>query len=80
MDRMGHVQITTTQKYLHSLPDAEAARGLARFGFARDALVVAVALEGVDPAVLAEAVEDHGSRVGGGFLVSRREDGVSILS
>ena len=24
MDRMGHAQITTTQKYLHSLPDADA--------------------------------------------------------
>jgi len=24
MDRMGHAQITTTQKYLHALPDADA--------------------------------------------------------
>jgi hypothetical protein len=24
MDRMGHAQVTTTQKYLHSLPDADA--------------------------------------------------------
>jgi site-specific recombinase XerD len=24
MDRMGHTQITTTQKYLHALPDADA--------------------------------------------------------
>jgi integrase len=24
MDRMGHAQITTTQKYLHVLPDADA--------------------------------------------------------
>ena len=62
-----------------SLSAADAARGLARFGFARDALVVAVALEGIDPVTLAQAVEDHGSRVGGGFLISRREDGVSIL-
>jgi hypothetical protein len=23
MDRMGHAQITTTQKYLHNLPDAD---------------------------------------------------------
>ena len=23
MDRMGHAQITTTQKYLHPLPDAD---------------------------------------------------------
>jgi purine catabolism regulator len=62
-----------------SLSAADAARGLARFGFARDTLVVAAVLDGVDPAVLAQAVEDHGSRVGGAFLVSRREDGVSIL-
>jgi integrase len=24
MDRMGHAQITTTQKYLHRMPDADA--------------------------------------------------------
>jgi len=24
MDRLGHAQITTTQKYLHTLPDADA--------------------------------------------------------
>jgi site-specific recombinase XerD len=24
MDRMGHAQITTTQRYLHTLPDADA--------------------------------------------------------
>jgi hypothetical protein len=24
MDRMGHAQITTTQKYLHPMPDADA--------------------------------------------------------
>jgi hypothetical protein len=23
MDRMGHAQITTTQKYLHPMPDAD---------------------------------------------------------
>ncbi len=23
MDRMGHAQITTTQRYLHALPDAD---------------------------------------------------------
>jgi purine catabolism regulator len=62
-----------------SLSAADAARGLARFGFARDALVVAVALEGDEPVALAQAIEDHGSRAGGGFLVSRREDGVSLL-
>ena len=62
-----------------SLSEADAARGLARFGFARDANVVAAALEGADVDTLARAVEDHGSRAGGGFLVSRRGDGVAIL-
>ena len=62
-----------------SLSEADAARGLARFGFARDAIVVAAALEGADVDTLARAVEDHGSRAGGGFLVSRRGDGVAIL-
>jgi hypothetical protein len=41
--------------------------------------VVAAALEGADIDTLARAVEDHGSRAGGGFLVSRRSDGVAIL-
>ena len=62
-----------------SLSDADAARGLARFGFARDAQVAAVALEGAEVDTLARAAEDHGSRAGGGFLVSRRGDGVAIL-
>jgi purine catabolism regulator len=62
-----------------SLSETDAARGLARFGFARDANVVAAALEGADVDTLARAVEDHGSRAGGGFLVSRRGDGVAIL-
>ncbi len=62
-----------------SLSDADAARGLARFGFTRGEQVAAVALEGADVDSLARAVEDHGSRAGGGFLVSRRGDGVAIL-
>jgi PucR family transcriptional regulator, purine catabolism regulatory protein len=62
-----------------SLTETDASRGLARFGFARDANVVVVALEGADVDTLARAVEDHGSRAGGGFLVSRRGDGVAIL-
>jgi purine catabolism regulator len=62
-----------------TLPAADAARGLARFGFARDGMVVAVAMEGPDPLMLAQAVEDHGSRLEGGFLVSRRDDGASLL-
>jgi DNA-binding PucR family transcriptional regulator len=62
-----------------SLSEGDAARGLARFGFARDARVVAVTLEGAEVDTLASAVEDHGSRTGGGFLVSRRAEGVAIL-
>jgi purine catabolism regulator len=62
-----------------SLSDADAARGLARFGFARGELVAAVALEGADVDTLARAVEDRGSRAGGGFLVSRRGAEVAIL-
>ncbi len=34
MDRMGHSQIQTTQKYLHSLPDADD-RALAAFQLTR---------------------------------------------
>ena len=58
---------------------ADVARGLARFGFARDARVVAVTLEGGDADALVRVAEDHGSRTGGGFLVSRDGDGVSLL-
>jgi purine catabolism regulator len=62
---------------------ADAARGLARVGLQRDATVVVVALEGaagtVDPGVLSVTVTDHLSRTEGGFLVSVRADGVSLL-
>jgi len=63
---------------------ADAARGLARFGFARDATVVVVALEPVDPAAvdpqqLARAATDHLSRIDGGYLVSTHATGVSLL-
>jgi PucR family transcriptional regulator, purine catabolism regulatory protein len=61
----------------------EAARGLARFGFARDARVVVVSLEGVEPGVDADeltlAATDHCSRIGGGFLVSAHPEGAHIL-
>ena len=62
-----------------SMSPTDAARGLARFGFVRDGLVVAVALEGGDADALVRVAEDHGSRAGGGFLVSRHGDGVSLL-
>ncbi|MGZ4152734.1 MAG: PucR family transcriptional regulator ligand-binding domain-containing protein, partial [Actinomycetota bacterium] len=48
-----------------SLPAADVARGLARFGFGPGGAVVAVALEGAPPELLAAAAEDVGSRAGG---------------
>jgi purine catabolism regulator len=61
----------------------EIARGLARFGFAREDRVVAVAIEPIDAAVgsseLALAATDHRSRLDGGFLVSAHADGISLL-
>jgi PucR family transcriptional regulator, purine catabolism regulatory protein len=64
--------------------EADAARELARFGFARDATVVVVALEAaapatVDPDQLALAATDHLSRSDGGYLVSTHATGVHLL-
>jgi len=64
--------------------EADAARGLARFGFARDATLVVVALEAVDPTALdpqqlALAATDHLSRADGGYLVSTHASGVHVL-
>ncbi len=61
------------------LPEAEAAQGLARFGFDRGAALVVVALSGGDPDALALAATDIRSRSDGGFLVSARDDGVFVL-
>ncbi len=65
------------------LGPAEAARGLARFGFPRDSQVVVVAVEGADgdtdPDELAQAATDHCSRLGGGFLVSAGDEHISLL-
>jgi purine catabolism regulator len=63
---------------------ADAARGLARFGFERGATFVVVALEAIDPGAvdpqeLALATTDHLSRAGGGYLVSANAGGVSVL-
>ena len=63
---------------------ADAARELARFGFARDAAVVVVALEAAVPAAvepddLARAATDHLSRSEGGYLVSTHATGVHLL-
>ena len=65
------------------LPPADAARGLVRFGFARDATVFVVAIEPVDapiePGALALAATDHCSRRAGGFVISAGHDGISML-
>jgi len=62
---------------------ADAGRGLARFGFEREAPVVVIALEpaggSVEPERLALAATDQCSRQGGGFLVSAHDDGVHVL-
>ena len=63
---------------------SEAARGLARFGFPRDAPAIVVSLErvgdgGPDPEDLALAATDVCSRRGVGFLVSAHADGVHVL-
>ena len=61
------------------LTAADAGRGLARFGFDRDAGVLVTALEGGEPEALAQVLTDDRSRGGGGFLVSVHEDGVHML-
>jgi len=61
------------------LTAADAGRGLARFGFDRDASVLVTALEGGEPEALAQVLTDDRSRGGGGFLVSVHEDGVHLL-
>jgi purine catabolism regulator len=62
------------------VPSAEIARGLTRFGFARDATVSVVVLEtGGDAAALGYAAEDHLSRAGGPYLVSGDEGEVAVL-
>jgi purine catabolism regulator len=61
----------------------DAARGLQRFGFTRDARVIVVSIEstapGLDPARLASAATDQCSRLEGGFLVSAHADGISVM-
>lgn len=70
-----------------AMTSAEAARGLSRFGFERDALVHVVTLEvtaGEEEGEeeledLALAATDLRSREGGGFLVSAHPSGVHVL-
>jgi purine catabolism regulator len=61
------------------LGPADVARGLARFGFERDAPILVVTLEGAEPDVLAHVLTDERSRAGGGFLISAHADGVHLL-
>jgi PucR family transcriptional regulator, purine catabolism regulatory protein len=66
-----------------TMSPVETARGLARFGFARDAKLVALALEPsagtVGPGELASAATDVRSRLGGAFLVSAHVTGVTLV-
>jgi purine catabolism regulator len=66
-----------------ALSPAEAGRGLARFGFARDAAVMVIALEvavgAFDPDAVALAATDVLSRDEAGFLVSAHDDVVHVL-
>jgi purine catabolism regulator len=64
-----------------TMPAQEGVRGLARFGFDRGSRVVVVALEGgeVGPEELAYAAEDHLSRAGGPYLISRNEAAAHVL-
>jgi purine catabolism regulator len=72
-----------------ALPAAEAARGLARFGFERGARVVVLSLEaggadrtrggGERRGDLGYAAEDELSRAGAAYLISRHDAGVHVL-
>ncbi len=61
------------------LGPADIARGLARFGFERDAPMLVVTLEGGEPDALAHVLTDERSRAGGGFLISAHAEGVHLL-
>ncbi len=62
-----------------SLPAHEVARGLGRFGFARDGRVVALSIESDGDADLAYAAEDLLSRSGTPYLISPFDGGVHAL-
>jgi purine catabolism regulator len=62
-----------------TLSPTEVSRGLARFGFPRDARVVVACLEGGPPGDLAYAVEDYLSRAGAAYLISPDDAGVQLL-
>ena len=62
------------------MPPDDARRGLARFGFAADARLIAVAIEGGEPEAVAHAATDRLSRGGGGFLISIDPSGITLLA
>lgn len=62
-----------------ALPAPEAGRGLARFGFGKEASVVVLSLEGGEPSDLAYAAEDELSRADAAYLISRHDVGVHVL-
>jgi len=66
------------------LTATEAVKGLARFGFDRDATVMVLSIEptdaAIDPVALADAATDDRSRAGGGFLASAHDGGVHLLA
>jgi PucR family transcriptional regulator, purine catabolism regulatory protein len=62
-----------------STPAGEIARGLARFGFAKEGRVVVLSFEGGEPAGLAYACEDELSRADAAYLISRHDAGVHVL-
>ncbi len=62
-----------------ALARPEAARGLARFGFEKDATITVISIEGADPAELAYATEDQCSRNGGAYLISPNENSIHVL-
>ncbi len=66
-----------------ALSAPEVTRGLARFGFDRDAPVVVLSIESADAELasetLTDVVTDDRSRTDGGFLVASHDSGVHLL-
>jgi PucR family transcriptional regulator, purine catabolism regulatory protein len=62
-----------------AMSPAEAARGLARFGFGKGESLMVIAIEGGKPDAVSHAATDRLSRAGGGFLISTHAEGVTLL-